>query len=60
MSIYKKLIDASDSSYFEYNFNKITFLTKNLVLKLEKNKLRKEDRDLLIEAVYLLDTIRGM
>jgi hypothetical protein len=60
MSFYNKFIEESKqySTQIEFNFEKICFLENSLIQKLEKNKLLKEDRTLLIEAIFILSVLR--
>ena len=62
MSIYRDIIKESkirSVASFEFDYDKIMILSDILILKLEKNKLKKEDRDLLIELIYMMETIRS-
>jgi hypothetical protein len=53
MTIYKDFIKESKqhSMQIEYDFDNICICKDSLIAKLEKNKLKKEDRELLIEAI---------
>lgn len=42
----------------DYDYKNIVFLAEMLIAKLEKNKLKKEDRELLICAISLILEIR--
>jgi hypothetical protein len=62
MTIYKDFIKESKqhSTQIEYDFDNILICKDSLIAKLEKNKLKKEDRELLIEAIQILSLIRSI